>query len=82
MGRVRIWEFTTAELEVFRKGCNFTDEELEYFNLKAKNVSHVAIAMEMNISTAKVCYIAKHVVSKIHKVQEEQKRGGVIYETA
>ena len=30
-------QFTSYELKHFIEVCNFTDQELEYFNLKAKN---------------------------------------------
>ena len=48
--------------------CNFTDEELAYFNEKAKDHSNVQIAMNQNWSTAKVSVIAKRVKKKMIRV--------------
>lgn len=65
---MKIYEFTVPELNKFRELCNFTDEELEYFNMKAKDRSHVEIAMKMNISEAKVAKLSKRVRNKIIRV--------------
>ena len=72
MNRIRIYEFTKRELDYFRDRCNFTNEELEYFNLKAKNLTNVAVSLQMNISISKVSYIATKVVAKIRKVIDEK----------
>lgn len=53
---------------MFRDKCNFTDEELAYFNEKAKDHSNVQIAMNQNWSTAKVSVIAKRVKKKMIRV--------------
>ena len=63
-----IHEFVESELEHFRKECNFTEDELKYFNLKAKGKTNIFIAMEMNISERTVNNIAKRVRKKIIKV--------------
>jgi len=65
---MKIYDFVEWELEKFRKECNFTDEELEYFNLRAKGKSNVEISLTMNISTAKVSVLAKKVKSKMIRV--------------
>lgn len=65
---IQIRDFTVPELDKFRKLCNFTDEELEYFELKAKDKSNVQIALAMNISEAKVSKLAKRVKNKIIKI--------------
>ena len=57
-----------SELQHFRDECNFTDAELQYFNLRAKDKSNVQIAMEMNISEAQVSKLAKRVKSKLLRV--------------
>lgn len=64
----KIRDFVESELQIFRDKCNFTDEELEYFNLRAKDISNVAIAHKMNISEAKVSVLAKRVKKKMIKV--------------
>ena len=63
-----IRDFIEDELDMFRRKCNFTDEELAYFNEKAKDHSNVQIAMNQNWSTAKVSVIAKRVKRKMIKV--------------
>jgi DNA-binding CsgD family transcriptional regulator len=65
---MKIRDFTVPELNRFRELCNFTDPELEYFNLRAKDKSNVEIALEMNISEAQVSKLAKRVKSKIIRV--------------
>lgn len=65
---MKIRDFTEPELEYFRQNCNFSDSELQYFNRKAKDKSHVEIAMELNVSEAQVAKLSKRVRSKILRV--------------
>lgn len=65
---MKIRDFTTPELEALRNACNFTDDELQYFNLKAKDRSNIEISLKMDISTSQVSKIAKRVSSKISRV--------------
>lgn len=65
---MKIYDFIESELNYFRKECNFSDEELEYFNLRAKHYSNLQIAMKMNVSEAKVSVLAKKVKTKIVRV--------------
>lgn len=65
---MKISDFVEFELNYFRDYCNFSEEELKYFNLRAKNLSNVQIAMEMNISEAKVSKLARKVKTKMLKV--------------
>ena len=69
--RIHIYELTTPELNALRSLCNFTEEELEYFNLKAKNKTNVQVSMTMNVSISKVSCIAKRVTNKINKIKKE-----------
>ena len=66
--KMKIYEFTKPELDYFREQCNFTDEELEYFNMKARDKSHVEIAMKMNVSKDKVAKLSKRVRDKMIRV--------------
>lgn len=66
---MKICNYTKPELQNFRDNCNFTDIELKYFELKTKDVSNVAIAEKLNISTSSVSYIAKKVKNKITKIK-------------
>ena len=37
---MQIYDFTAPELTQLRELCNFSDDELEYFNLRAKHKSN------------------------------------------
>lgn len=65
---MKIYDFVEWELQKFRDECNFTPEELEYFNLRAKSYSNQQIAIKMNVSEGKVSKLAKRVKTKILKV--------------
>lgn len=65
---MKIRDFTKPELDKFRELCNFTDDEMSYFNLRARDKSNVEIALEMNVSEAQVSKLAKRVKTKILKV--------------
>ena len=66
--KIRIPNFVEWELQYFRDNCNFSDSELRYFNLRAKDKSNVQIALEMNISESQVSKLAKRVKSKMIRV--------------
>lgn len=63
-----IADFTVPELDRFRELCNFTEDEMCYFNLRAQDKSNVQIAMEMHVSESKVSKLARKVKSKILRV--------------
>ena len=65
---MKIRDFTVPELDRFRELCNFTEDELKYFNLRARDKSNVQIAMEMNISEPQVSKLAKRVKSKMIRI--------------
>jgi len=65
---MKICDFTVPELERFRELCNFTEDELKYFNLRSKDKSNVAIAQEMNVSESTVSVLARKVKKKIIRV--------------
>ena len=65
---MQIYNFVEWELQYFRDECNFTPDELTYFNLRAKYYSNQQIAIQMNISEGKVSKLAKAVKTKILKV--------------
>lgn len=65
---MKLRDFTVPELDRFRLLCNFTEDELRYFNLRARDKSNVEIALEMNVSEAQVSKLAKRVKSKILRV--------------
>ena len=65
---MQIYDFVEWELQKFRDECNFSDDELMYFNLRAKHYSNQQIAIKMNVSEAKVSKLAKAVKAKIKRV--------------
>ena len=65
---MQIRDFTKPELDRFRELCNFTEDELTYFNLRAQDKSNIAIAQAMYISESKVSILARRVKKKILKV--------------
>ena len=65
---VQIYDFTEPELDKFRELCNFSDDELEYLNIKAKRKTNIQIAMQMHVSEAQVSKLAKRVRNKIIRV--------------
>lgn len=68
MKQIKYCDFTEPELDVFRKLCNFTDDERTYFEMRAKDKSNVQISMAMNVSISKVDTLARKVKSKILRV--------------
>lgn len=65
---LHINDFTEPELQYFRDMCNFSDEELQCFNLRAKHKTIVEIAITMNCSEPKVSKLIKRVKAKIKKI--------------
>ena len=60
--------FVKSELDFLRSECNFTDMELEYFNLRAKDKTNVEIQFSLHLTDNQVNYLAKRVKAKIMKV--------------
>lgn len=65
---MKICDFTKPELDKFREQCNFTDEELQCFELKARNKTNTELSMTLNMSESKVASIMKKVRIKILKI--------------
>lgn len=65
---MKIRDFTVPELNKFRELCNFTDDERQYFELRANDLSNIQIALEMNVSEAQVSKLAKRVKSKMLRI--------------
>lgn len=68
MKQLQICSFVEWELNKFRKECNFTDEELDFFNFRAKDIPIERIAEHMNISVGKANKLSRNVKTKIIKV--------------
>lgn len=65
---MRLYDFVEWELQKFREECNFTEDELTYFNLRSKGYTNQQIAIQMNVSEGKVSKLAKRVKDKIIRV--------------
>ena len=64
-----IKDLTVPELDLYRRLCNFTTDEMEYFNLKADEISNERVAYEMRVATSTVSNISKRVRNKIERVR-------------
>lgn len=65
---MKLRDFTVPELNRFRELCNFTDDERQYFEYRAKDKSNIQIAIEMNISESQVSKLARRVKSKMLRI--------------
>ena len=65
---MQIYDFTVPELNRLRNLCNFSDSELEYFNLRAKHKSNVEISLIMHVSESQVSKLARKVKDKIKRI--------------
>lgn len=65
---MKLRDFTVPELNKFRELCNFTKDELQYFNLRSADYSNVEISLQMNISEAQVSKLARRVKNKMKRV--------------
>ena len=64
----QLYDFTVPELNKLRELCNFSDDELAYFNLRARHKSNTFISLELNVSEAQVSKLARKVKSKVKRV--------------
>lgn len=64
-------QYVEYQLNIFRQECNFSDDELEYFNCKAKGLSVVQICNKMMISQKKM-YDIKAIVDEKMKIVEDK----------
>ena len=67
---MKLSDYTVPELNKYRELCNFSEEEMEYFNLKSKRKSNVQISIAMNVSEPKVSLLAIKVKEKIRKIDK------------
>ena len=65
---MQIYDFVKFELQYFRDNCNFSSQELEYFNLRAKHKSNIETSLAMHVSEGQVSKLAKRVKTKIKRV--------------
>lgn len=68
MKQIIIHDFVKKELDMFRRECNFTLEELDFFNRRAQNIPIQQIAEDMNISVGKADKLSRKVKDKMIRV--------------
>lgn len=65
---MKIYDFTQAELNLFREMCNFTAEESVLFEYRAKNIPLETCAENMNVSISTAKRLSRRVNNKIMRV--------------
>lgn len=65
---MKIPDFTLPELEYFRRNCNFTIAEREFFEYRNREYTLEQIAELMNVSVPTAKRLSKKVNSKIIRV--------------
>ena len=65
---MKLYDFTVPELNYFRKYCNFTPEEKELFEYRAKNIPLETCAEIMNVSISTAKRISRRVNNKIIRI--------------
>lgn len=65
---MKVYDFTVLELNYFRAYCNFTADERQLFELRAKNIPLERCAEMMNVSISTVKRMSRRVNSKIIRV--------------
>lgn len=68
MKTTKISKLTAPELDHYRTLANFTDDEMDYFNMKARDDSNVKIAIDLGFSESKVSDLASRVKAKMATV--------------
>ena len=61
-------DYTKPEIDRIMELANFSDDESDFFTLRSKGKSNVAIAMSMCISDSKLHEIRRKVESKIQRI--------------
>ena len=65
---MQICDFVEWELQMFRNECNFTYQEEEFFNNRAKGFTLEQTAENMNISVGKANKLSRKVKDKMFKI--------------
>ena len=51
---MKICDFTKPELDKFRDQCNFTEDERQCFDLKAKGLTNIQLSMQLNMKEMEI----------------------------
>lgn len=68
---MQLYKLTKPELDKCRELCNFTPDELIYFNANARQKSNVQIAVDNYWSDTKVSSLARSVREKISRIKAD-----------
>lgn len=65
---MKICDFTNPELNILREKSNFTNDELQLFNMRANNIPLEECAERMNLSISAIKAKSQKINSKIERV--------------
>ena len=65
---MKICDFVNSELDHIRSEANFTNEELQLFNMRANNIPLEECAERMNLSVSAIKQKSQKINSKIERV--------------
>lgn len=65
---MKICDFTRREVEYFRQECNFTNDEMTLFDMRAENIPLEECAERMNLSVSAIKQKSQKINSKIQRV--------------
>lgn len=68
---MQIYQLTKPELDMFRELCNFTPDELTYFEEKARYKTNLQISIAHHWSESRTSRIARNVREKISKIKPD-----------
>lgn len=63
--RIKISGFTKPELDILKEECNFTPEELEFFNYRSRGESITEIMFKMHFRESKANSVSNRISQKI-----------------
>lgn len=68
---MKIYELTKPELEMFRDMCNFTPDELIFFDQKARYRRNLQISLDNHWSESKTVALSRSVRKKIKRIKAD-----------
>ena len=65
-----IKDLVKPQLDFYRVNCNFTEDELCWFNMKSQDCTDVKMSMELGMSVSKINKLGGKVRAKMRTVDE------------
>lgn len=65
---MKICDFTRREVDYFRQECNFTNDEMTLFDMRADNIPLEECAERMNLSISAIKAKSQKINNKIERV--------------